>query len=278
MSRKRSHPFLVLLAINALFWCRPARSDLLGIEAIIAAGMDALLTQELSNAMVKAFGLGFDFRAYEPATPLGSKIGLDIGISAAAVEVPADFVAALATVGMSSFPLPVIPDAKIGIVHKGLGDWVDVGGTYLPPTPYTPGMWLWGVNLKVAVFQPEEGPVIALRGSFTQFNFPMTQDTMTMTLRTQTITPEVLISRKMSFVEPYLGLGYQYAYGDITVTQDNPEPLNDVTRSRAGVGQGLKIFGGLAFRIPFLGIRITTEGGYGSSGMNFVGAKIGVAF
>lgn len=239
---------------------------------------------ELAGPVITGMGLALDFRDYEPATPLGTKIGLDLGVaSAALVQVVPSMNAALAQYTGSALPLPVLPNAAVLILHKGIGERVDLGATFLPPLPFLAtvglqGVWWWGASIKVAVWVPEEGPTIAIRGSFTQAYLPFTSGSTTVTINPQVITPVILMSRELQFADPYVGVGYQYAFGSLGLLIDSPAPIPDVSVPYSGSGGGFLALGGLSLRMPYLGFRLTLEGAYSGVGANSLGTKVSFRF
>lgn len=275
------------------------RSSLLALALVFAAPgrtawaqafpLQSLLSatgflDQLAGPVITGMGLALDFRSYEPATPLGTKLGFDVGLaSAALVQVTPGMNAALAQFTGSALPVPVLPNAAVLVLHKGLGERFDVGLTVLPPLPFLgsvglSGIWWWGMSTKWAFWMPEEGPTLALRTSFTQAYLPFTSGSTTVTINPQVITQVLLMSRKLEYVDPYVGVGYQYAYGSLGLLIDNPAPVPDVSVPFSGNGAGFLALGGVSLRIPYIALRLTLEGSYSSAGANSLGTKVSFSF
>jgi hypothetical protein len=128
------------------------------------ADPNSLVSQSVVDAIVKLVGLGIDHRPMMPATPLGTQFGLEFGVEVTLVKVPSDF---FTTLQSNGFPTggsttPSLPVAKIHF-HKGIGSALDVGGSLF----YISKVKIFSGDVKVAVFQPEEGPAAAIRFGYT---------------------------------------------------------------------------------------------------------------
>src|SRR4051812_33709764 len=67
----------------------------------ILTNLSGLLSGDVASAVVKTFGFVFDHRPMEPATPLGTKLGLDLGVEVNLVQIPPDFSDTLSSKGIS---------------------------------------------------------------------------------------------------------------------------------------------------------------------------------
>jgi hypothetical protein len=249
----------------------------LGLDAIFG-NIPNFLTPSLANAVAETFGLVFDHRPYEPATPLGTKMGVDVGLDVTLVQVPKTLTNALKDAGFNIVMPPILPNIREINLHKGVSERVDLGGSVF----FLRGYSIWAVEMKVVLFQPEEGPTWAVRLSRTSVSIPVgTTDvgpsSVAVTLNTVTWTPELLISKQMEFADPYIGIGYQYATSTIDAQIVSGPALPGV-QPVSGSGGGFLSFLGLSLKIPNFGLRLTLEGAYSLSGYNSLGTKIGLSF
>lgn len=256
----------------ALFLCAHARAAGQPLDPSSFPDPNALLSSSIVNAIVKSIGLATDHRAYEPATNLGTQIGFDMSIEATLAKLPADFAAALEEAGSSGTEIPFLPVPRINL-HKGMGNFADVGLSAI----WYAGYRIIGYELKVPILKPEEGVNWALRLSYTTCYLKVASD-MTLELSTKTFTPQLLVSRPLEWAEPYLGVGYQYAIGTLSLTVDLPDPLSDQVSSATGRGGGLQAFTGVGMKIPHLGFKLTLEGSYSMAGASTLGTKFGFSF
>lgn len=253
--------------------CLPAKSFASGVlDPSDFPDPNSLLTPSIVSAVVKSIGLATDHRAYEPATNLGTQLGLDIGIEATLSKLPPDFNAALIEAGSSGANVPFLPVPRLNL-HKGMGNFADIGVSAI----WYAGYKIIGYELKIPVFRPEEGPNWAFRLSYTNCYLKVPSDVV-LELSTKTFTPQLLISRPLEWAEPYLGVGYQYATGTLSLTVDLPEPLADQVSSATGRGSGFQAFTGVGMKIPHLGFKLTLEGSYSTAGASTLGTKFGFSF
>jgi len=271
----------------------------IGISSVVYASggipdPNSLISSTVANAFVKSVGIAMDHRPYEPATPIGTAIGLSLGLEVTLVQPPSDLGSSLgglagassgsSSSSSSSAVIPILPSLKLHF-HKGIGSNIDIGLSALPPIgslPLVGGSLLLGGDVKVVVYNPEEGPTWAVRGCYNINSLSYSQAGESITVKTITISPQVLVSRKLDFADPYIGIGVQYTYGSIKVSIPIPavsgEAIAPVEATQNGVGYGAEIFGGIDLRIPNVGFRITLEGAYSPFGMNSLGTKLGFAF
>lgn len=259
------------------------------------------------SSSVTTIGRWFDHRPYEPATgrnsPIGEDvplIGLDFGLEAALVAMPPGGL----SLGGSAITLPVLPlfpgssiiAARL-VAHKGIGPRVDIGvsGLYFPSllTGGMFGFWSVGGDIKAVVWHQEEGPTFAVRVGYSygymgvtttdSSSIPATTLTSTISFRTHTLTPAVLVSRRLSFADPYLGLAYPLTYGGAYLDITAAGLVNDTAASSSltTVGQGLLVFLGVALTVPGIRLSITPEMTFDllqlAKAYSF-GVKTGVAF
>jgi hypothetical protein len=161
-----------------------------------------------------------------------------------------------------------------------LGPAVDLGISGLIPTssiPYIGGSYALGGDLKIVLFSAEEGLTWAIRGSYNYNNVTLSYSGQTFKINSSTVGAQVLVSRKLSFADPYLGAGFQYVTGGLQTTVTLPV-LGDQTVKESGKSQGASFFCGVDIKVPNVGFEITLEGAYSPYGMNSLGTKIGFSF
>lgn len=246
--------------------------------------LQRFMASDVVREVVTTFGMVLDHRPLEPATPLGTHIGLDFGIEIDLVQIPSSFGSTLSAQGIDIPSIPVLPSLRELNLHKGLNDTMDFGFSLLSYRGYT----VWALEMKVAVFTPEEGPTWAIRLSRTAVNFPIGSATvmdsnLAISLSTVTWTPQLVVSRKLDFSDPYIGIGYQYVTGDVNVSgnlnvPDVPGVVIPDVGSKGSTGGGGVAFIGLSLRPPNIGLRLTLEGGYSTAGYNYIGSKVGFSF
>jgi hypothetical protein len=262
MSRCAAVAFLTLVLRAA--WPAAAAASALPLDPSLFPDPNSLLTPSIRNAIIKTVGFAADHRPYEPATPLGTKIGLDLGIEASLVKIPDDFFTALSEAGLGGQDsITFLPVPRFHL-HKGLGERAGFG---LSAIVYQ-GFRVYGADFKVVFLKPEEGPTAAFRICYAQASVQV--------VSTKTYTPQLLISRALDFADPYLGVGYQYARGTVTISQ---EILGQtITATGDGTARGLMAFTGVSFRIPAIGFNIVLEGTYATAGTQLLGTKFGFSF
>jgi len=256
-----------------------ARADLPSISLdSVLSNITGFLNSTMANATVRTLGTVFDHRPLEPATALGTSLGLDAGFEVDLVQLSPELSTALSNAGFNITLPQSLPSARLVNFHKGLSDSVDVGGSYLAYNGYT----IWGADLKVVLYQPEEGLTWAIRLGYTSLSFPIGSTTLfgtTVSLKATaaTWTPALLISKKLEFADPYLGIAYQYAVGTLEVSQSGDFTIPNL-ESIKGAGGGPIAFLGISLRVPVAALRLTLEGTYSPAGFNAIGSKLGLSF
>jgi hypothetical protein len=258
------------MLLSALFgvYAVPGRAWAFLPDPSILSDPSALGLGNIPAEVIRVVGIALDNRPYQPATPLGLSSGADISVEATMVRIPPSFKEALELAGFGeASDIPVIPSPKINI-HKGISSRSDLGGSLV----WLQGYYVWGVDFKTAITDPElEGPTVALRFSYNYAKLGF--------VTTHTYTPQILISRRLEFADPYLGLGYQYVRGRV---QYQIEIENTGIGVPFGpyrsVGGGGLAFMGVGLRIPAAGLKLTMEGSYSFVGAHALGAKFGFNF
>lgn len=225
-----------------------------------------LVVGDAPEVIIRSVGLATDHRPYEPATPLGTSIGLDLGIEATLVKLPDEFSTALQNAGLTSTTAPPsIPLPRI-LIHKGIGNRVDIGLSWIGYRDYK----IYGGDFKVVLSKPDEGLTWALRLNYARSKISF--------VKTQTFTPQLLVSRKLAFADPYMGIGYQWSKGSITVPIPLPAPFDSLTQdvTAEATGKSFMSFLGVLFVLGPTGIRIGLEGSYNASGHHTLGTKVGL--
>lgn len=270
-----------LSAVCALVATPAARADLgfgaLGISA------DSLISSDVVKSLVSLIAFGGQHRPYEPATPLGMAVGLDFSLELTLFKIPDDLFANLSSVGApSKSPIPAAPMPKLHL-HKGMGEFVDLGGSIL----YYPSNWIVGGDIKVVLVQGEEGPTYAIRFCYTYTSVSFDG----ITASTKVYSPQFLLSRQMEFADPYIGVALEYATGEVNASVPGEKFLPSGVTLPPGVTlpavqfsatapavYGAYAFGGVSLRIPRSGLRLTLEGSYNTAGESTMGTKVGFTF
>ncbi|HAR41590.1 MAG TPA: hypothetical protein DCS07_02995 [Bdellovibrionales bacterium] len=243
-----------------------------------------------AGQIVTTFGILNNHRPYEGAVAIGNKV--DLGLEVSLVHLPTSFADTLVQEGMiddaSSFAIGALPTIKAHL-HKGLGKKAEIGASGL----YFRGNRILGADLKVVIFEPEEGMTWAFRFSYAETLIDLSKFGMKglpiqyegvdigqggLILNTRTFSPQLLGSVRLDFSEPYIGIGLESTSGQIEVpvtiaVQGYTQTLRTAQTSAT---QGL-LFTGVSFRVPEVGLRLVLEGGYGTLGMSYLGTLVGIS-
>lgn len=244
-----------------------ARADSLGLDPSNFPDPNALLDAVPLKTLIKTVGSVTANRPYEPATPLAvsTATGLDIGVSLTAVKVPESFGQALTTVGAKASAAPPLAPFPQLQFHKSLGPRADIGGFWVGYRGYT----AYGGDLKGVIWMPEEGPTWALRLCYSHARIAF--------FSTNTFTPQLVVSRKLEFADPYIGAGMDIIKGSVTIsTSSFGLPIDESLTGNANAVAG-NAFLGVSLRVPELGFRLTLEGSYSSLGAHTMGAKFSLS-
>ncbi len=241
------------------------------------------LSQAVADGMVNSFGFLFDHHFYEGAEGRGKR-SIALSGEASVIKAPASLFTAFSALGLSltADSLPFIPALKAHL-DVGVTDRFDVNasGFYLPAIGSIPGLLMVGGGFKYSVFVPEEGPVVALRLSYNVMSLSMSMSSTAITSTTASWFPALLVGRKFSVFEPYLGGGYQINYGrfqTVTTLADTPVAGTNLVitaAKNAAVAGGFNAFVGLKLDVYF---QMVIEGGYSQAGAAYFGTKIGIGF
>ncbi|MEK6704519.1 MAG: hypothetical protein AABZ06_01900 [Bdellovibrionota bacterium] len=259
------------------------------LASSLSLSLDAVLPAEVVKPMVKATGYLSNHRPYHGAAPM-SGASLDLGLEATLVHAPDDFSTSSSATGLGSVgSLPSMPIAKVHI-HKGLSPTSDIGISGL----YYKGSYIAGVGMKFILHQPEEGPTWALRLSysttkvdFAKLSIPSTPllaagvsvGSLSIILKTRTIATQVLASKKLYFVEPYIGAGLEWITGQIdAVARLNIVSTVYTLSTKSYSSYSLSAFSGVLFKPGYAGLMLALEGSYNTEGMHYLGILIGFGF
>ncbi|MCC7441073.1 MAG: hypothetical protein IT285_05550 [Bdellovibrionales bacterium] len=225
---------------------------------------DSALPSDLKEVLALTVGVTADHRAQAGADALNDVgIGVELGIQVSLVKTPPDLGPTLAKYDIGGGDLPFLPMAK-ATVAKGFGKRVDIGLSLLAYS----GKVIAGGDFKLLLWNAEEGPAVAFRLAYTSASFdPVFTDTW---------TPQLVVSRRLAFADPYLGLGVNHVLGRIVFKVDGPtgpatiEGTTEVSTFLAFIGVG--------FRLGPTGLKLGIEGTYSSADMSSLTTKIGMQF
>ncbi len=255
-------PFLLLFLIP-----HSAHALALPFDPSQFSDLNSLVSPEIVKSVVKTVGFSLDHRPYEPATPLGTQVGLSLGFELTLLKLPDDLGPALnkaGPLGGNVTLVPFLPVPKLHF-HKGIGQYVNLGFSFIGYR----GFLLYGGDLQVTVYYPSEGPTYAVRFCYAKSKLGFA--------KTQTLTPQLLVSKKVAFADPYLGVGYQYTTGSINVPISLPDGSEfEIQGSQKATA--FNAFLGVQWKIAVMGIALTLEGSYSSVGMHSLGTKFGMNF
>ena len=220
----------------------------------------SLLLEQATTAVIKGVGFGGDYRTFQSVRGPSGIVGLDIGVSVMVSQVPPEFLSALQSAGYSKPKFAAIPAAHLR-VSKSLGEYLSVDAGYAKYKE----LKVYGIGGQIFT-KIDEGPDFALRLSYSNNSLGV--------VATDTWTPSVMVGKKLSFFEPYLGVGYQITRGivEIPITLSG-NTLNFKTR---GSATSLIAYAGLSLNI--LLVQIVFEGNYSAAGVPGLGVKLGLRF
>jgi hypothetical protein len=253
---------VALLIGLGLAWARPAHAQTDLLSRFLPELEET--TQQLTRSLVATVGFGFDHRPLRPATALGKRT--ELGIEASGAKFPSALGPALESVGFDNYQYleeGVVPAPKL-FLKRGLGPRLSVGISGLKYSE----ILIYGFDLQTTLREPEEGLNVALRLGYNRAEV--------LYMKTHTWSPSLLISRALEFADPYLGIGYQYARGDL---EAEFEPLPGVTTKLrdSATASSLNLWLGTQFRPESLGVVLALEGGYSTGDMHWLGFRMGIA-
>ncbi len=237
-----------------------ARADAIGLDPAGLSNFAAILESSVSKSVITTVGVIAAPYPYGGASPLGTSVGLDVGISITTLKLPDAFLEALDTLGASTASLKnsIVP-VPVAQIHKGLGPRLDLGLFYFTFQGYK----FYGGDVKIALLVPEEGPGVAFRFGYGVGELGI--------VSTKTYAPEFIVSRRLEFAEPYIGAGGQFISGAISYDGVPGLPIHQSSVVA-------RAFLGLSIRLPESGLQASVEGGYSSYGAHALGLKFGLSF
>ncbi len=232
------------------------------------------LPQNVSNEAVKMFAIYTVHRPYTGATSMVDYNSMDVLVEATLVKIGDGVLNALAANGITppQIEAPAVPIGALKI-RKAINERSDLGISVLSYQ----GQIIVGGDVKVVLHKAEEGPSFAIRLGYTYANVPYA-----FLHDISTISPELVMSQKLYFAEPYLGIGGRYMHGRIAMSETVNVPiLGPETVNVTGTGSGTTgyAFTGVYFRIfGAQGLRLGVEGTFDLSGYSTVGGVFGLGF
>ena len=255
-----------------------AKAGILDFNYIDPNNLGALLPQDVANEAIKMFGIYTCHRPYSGATSITHSNTLDLNVEATLVKLGDGLVKALNAnnVNVSQQNLPAVPWAAINL-RKGFNDSFDLGISF---TSYK-GQTVIGGDFKFVLHDAEEGPSYALRLGYTHISVPYAYVTSG-----SVINPEFVVSQRLDFAESYIGAGFRYITGTLTVpgivTVKGPGGTSvsqNFTLTKDGSGTDQYLFTGVYFRIlGSQGLRLGIEGAFDFSGYHTLGGVFGIGF
>ncbi len=216
------------------------------------------LTNDRAKTLIQTIGIAADHRSVASATPLGSVIGLDLGLIVGGVSLPQDFETILGLLGNTQSIPSLLPLPRLSL-SKGLpfgvnltGSWVGFGGMSI-----TAGEAQWTFLDKAVL------PNVAVRVGYTRADIDF--------LETKTWHTDVVVSKKLPVIDPYLGLGLQSVSGRVAF-QAGEAPGIDLEQS-ASSG---RFFVGLPITLVFL--RLAAEYDKSFAGPSTISARFALSF
>jgi hypothetical protein len=231
---------LTLTIFSLTGFCLPVQAANLNISG---------LSQTQFQALSEDLGAALSYKPLQPAEPLGL-FGFDIGIAATdtKLENNADYAAAFSGSSL------VVPTVR---AYLGLPLNIDVGVIYgaVPDS----NIELWGGELRYALIPGGTAtPAVALRASFTSL-------AGVDTLKLDTTSVDLSISKGFALFTPYAGIGYVW----VKSTPQGVPPLtaDDFTMS--------KYFVGLNMNFVFMNVALEADK---TGGTPSYGIKLGFRF
>jgi len=261
----------VLLLLLALF--SPASAQAAAFDLSLLNSSDLVgntIPNEVAIQTVKAFGIYFAHRPYQGATSMYDVNAFDLNVEVTMMKIGDGVKNAMVDSGLTPTTpdTPGIPVAKVHF-RKAMSPAVDIGISGI----FYKGQYSIGGDVKIEVDNPEDGGVSkAIRLGYTY----ATAEYIYLK-SVNVISPEFVLSRRLSFAEPYLGIGGRFIFGTISVPFHLP-PAADFNVTKSGFSTTAYAFTGVYFRLGERGLRLAMEGSYDISGFPTIGTLFGIAF
>jgi hypothetical protein len=233
---------LSILSLTGL--CLPAQAANLNIGLLTSQAQFQALSEDLGAAL--------SYKPLQPAEPLGL-FGFDIGVAATdtKLENVADYAGAFSGSAPSSLVVPTVR------AYLGLPLNFDVGLIYgaVPDS----NIELWGGELRYALIPGGTAtPAVALRASYTSL-------TGVDTLKLNTSSVDLSISKGFALFTPYAGIGYVWV-------QSTPQGVPSLTSYDFSMS---KYFVGLNMNFVFMNVALEADK---TGGVPSYGIKLGFRF
>ena len=264
---------LVLCLFFVLFSEAHATAGVLNFNLIDPNQLGNAIPQSIADEAIRLFGSYTAHRPYSGATSIGRSNTLDMGFETSLVKIGNGLINALNanSIPASTLEAPAIPMVKLSL-RKALGDRVDVG---LSGLSYK-GNSIYGGDLKIVLYTPEEGPSYALRFAYTRIVLPYAYIE-----KCSTYSPEFVVSQPLYFAESYIGAGARYFTGTMKATVTKTIGPASVTTDlvKDGTSSSEYLFTGVNFKIlGAQGLRLGIEGSFDFSGYHSMGMIFGLGF
>ena len=245
-----------------------ASSQAFAISTISPTDLSGLAFSDIST-MIQTVGVAADYHDYMPATALGLLLGFDIGIDGTYLAFPSSVQqrdrAGLRSVDFADhFGLLLLPKLNL---HKGLPFGIDVGASL---STYSSGgqkvFSSYGGEIKYAFINNMALPTVAVRGSYTSNTLYF--------LSTSTYTFDVVASKNLILLDPYVGAGLQFWSGSLTVPTGIPQLPASVSANASGSNP--HVYGGAMLKLAVL--RLDGQLDYSTAGFTTFGGKDSIGF
>lgn len=227
------------------------------------------VTQSMVHDLISTVAVGTTHRAYMPASSMGWAIGIDIGVEATGVKLPNSFRDTIGTISQTAASqIPsVVPVPRLNL-HKGLPFGLDVGASYVA---YQDKIKVIGGDLKWAFTDFISASPVA--GAI-RLNY--TSETLWY-LKAHNFQTDLLISKNLFFIEPYVGAGLQMWSGNIEVPTGLPASSGlPASVSANDSGTNAHIFAGAPLKLGLFWI--TPEADYSTAKVVSFGSKFSFNF
>lgn len=221
------------------------------------------LTNETAAALIESIAIGFDHRMYQSARPLGIGLGLDLGVEVTAIRSSPSFKDALDLAGIRATVPPYIGLPKLNVA-KGLPFGLDLSFSYIGYQSYR--IMGYGFQWRL-IHSKRYRPDIAIRAGASHSQL--------MVLKTRTYSVDLVASKQILYLlEPFGGMGYQFASGELATNLSGANSLSINVDSKQSIAKA-RFFGGFQFNLMFL--KLVTQAEYTMLGFPVYGLKLSLS-
>ncbi|MBL7714168.1 MAG: hypothetical protein JNL01_01795 [Bdellovibrionales bacterium] len=220
------------------------------------------LTGPVSKELMMTVGGGLQHRPFDGATALGTKPGLELGITANLAKYSTGLGPALEDAGSSAPEIGVLPTLKLHAA-KGIGEKTNIGVSAI----LYQGLYIVGGHIQWTLYNPEEGVNWAFRICYSYASVMYAQ--------VHTWSPQLVIGRKLEYADPYIGISFINAHG---LLEPDPSMTGGIPFRSTDFNYTGEAFIGLKLGHPTIGLQLVLEGSYNLAGMHTLGTKIGFGF